>query len=195
VVEPADARGGAVVSWLASGQRTVASDPGDVRWIDDRLANTAWLSGADWLHLSGHLLLRAPDPSVVISAAKAARRVGVPVAVDMASAAMIQTYGVPVFRDLIASIAPRVVFGTEGEWDVVGGWSAALSPDAVVKGGRLGSTFISLGVHTSLGVVPGPVVDVTGAGDALAAGYFVGGPQRAMAAAARCVSATGAQPP
>ena len=193
--DPMDARGGAVVSWFASGQRTLASDPGDLRWIDDRLANTSWLSGADWLHLSGYLLLRAPDPSVVIRAAQAARRVGVRVAVDMASAAMIETYGSRAFRALITSIAPRVVFGNEGEWDVVGGWSAAMSPDAVVKRGRFGSTFIGTGVPTSLRVVPGPVVDATGAGDALAAGYFVGGPQAAMAAAARCVSATGAQPP
>jgi len=51
------------------------------------------------------------------------------------------------------------------------------------------------GVQTSLGIVPGPVMDVTGAGDALAAGYFVGGPQMAMEAAARCISQVGAQPP
>jgi len=34
-----------------------------------------------------------------------------------------------------------------------------------------------------------------GAGDALAAGYFVGGPPMAMVAAARCIAQTGAQPP
>ena len=35
---------------------------------------------------------------------------------------------------------------------------------------------------------------MTGAGDALAAGYLVGGPDLAMAAAARCVAVRGAQP-
>jgi sugar/nucleoside kinase (ribokinase family) len=153
------------------------------------------LADANWLHLSGYLLLRAPDPAVVIRAAEAARQVGARVAVDLASAAMIEAYGADAFRALIASIAPTVVLGNEGEWDVVGGWSDTLSVDAVVKRGRLGSTFIVGGEQTSLGAVPGLVVDVTGAGDALAAGYFVGGPQVAMAAAARCVSATGAQPP
>jgi len=38
------------------------------------------------------------------------------------------------------------------------------------------------------------VVDATGAGDALAAGYLVGGPELAMAAAARCVARIGALP-
>jgi sugar/nucleoside kinase (ribokinase family) len=38
------------------------------------------------------------------------------------------------------------------------------------------------------------VVDVTGAGDALAAGYLVGGPDLAMETAARCVAHRGAQP-
>ena len=38
------------------------------------------------------------------------------------------------------------------------------------------------------------VVDTTGAGDALAAGYLVGGPQLAAEAAARCVAQLGAMP-
>ena len=40
----------------------------------------------------------------------------------------------------------------------------------------------------------GAVVDVTGAGDALAAGYLLGGPDLAMVAAGRCVARRGAQP-
>jgi sugar/nucleoside kinase (ribokinase family) len=38
------------------------------------------------------------------------------------------------------------------------------------------------------------VLDTTGAGDALAAGYLVGGPELAIGAAGRCVSAAGAMP-
>jgi len=193
--DPQDAHCGAVVSFITSGQRTLASDPGDLAWIDDRLADPSWLTGADWLHLSGYLLLRAPDPAVVIRAARAARKLGVRVAVDLASAAMIETYGALAFRSLVEKLDPTVVFGNEGEWDVVGGSPDQLSADAVVKRGSRGSTFVAGGLRTPSGVVPGSVVDVTGAGDALAAGYFVGGPQMAMAAAARCVAQTGAQPP
>ena len=38
------------------------------------------------------------------------------------------------------------------------------------------------------------VADTTGAGDALAAGYLIGGPQLAIDAAARCVQQVGAMP-
>jgi ribokinase len=192
--EPRDAHCGAVVSLVTSGTRTLASDPGDLSWIDDRLADPAWLAGADWLHISGYLLLRAPDPAVVIRAAEAARRAGLRVAVDLASAAMIGTYGAPALRALMERLESSVVFGNEGEWDVLGVSPGSLSADAVVKRGPNGSTFVVGGVPTSLEIVPGPLVDVTGAGDALAAGYFVGGPEMAMVAAARCVSQTGAQP-
>jgi sugar/nucleoside kinase (ribokinase family) len=41
---------------------------------------------------------------------------------------------------------------------------------------------------------PGEVVDATGAGDALAAGFLVGGPELAVEAAARCVGQLGAMP-
>jgi sugar/nucleoside kinase (ribokinase family) len=43
--------------------------------------------------------------------------------------------------------------------------------------------------------VPVPeVVDTTGAGDALAAGWIVGGPELALEAAARCVRRAGSMP-
>jgi ribokinase len=42
--------------------------------------------------------------------------------------------------------------------------------------------------------VPGDVLDTTGAGDALAAGYPVGGAELAMEAAARCVANLGTMP-
>ena len=41
---------------------------------------------------------------------------------------------------------------------------------------------------------PAEVVDTTGAGDALAAGFLVGGPELAAEAAARCVAKLGAMP-
>lgn len=192
--EPRDGRSGTVVSLVSSGTRSLASDPGDLEWIDDRLADSSWLAGADWLHLSGYLLLRAPDPQVVIRAASAARRVGVRVAIDLASASMIETYGAPAFWALVEQLHPTVVLGNEAEWEVVAVPPGSVSFEAVVKRGPRGASFIVGGVQTSLEVLPGPVVDATGAGDALAAGYFVGGPEMAMTSAARCVSQIGAQP-
>ncbi|HYO17613.1 MAG TPA: carbohydrate kinase family protein [Dermatophilaceae bacterium] len=189
------ARAGTVVSWVTAGRRTLASDPGDVAWINDRLAEPSWLAGADWLHLSGYLLLRALDPAVVIALARAARQRGARVAVDLASASMIETYGARAFRALVEALDPAVVFGNEGEWTVIGGPAGLPRADAVVKRGCRGATFEVGDAVTSLGIVPGAVVDVTGAGDALAAGYLLGGPAAAMDAAARCISQVGAQPP
>lgn len=194
--EPLDARCGAVVSFVTPGKRTLASDPGELGWIEGGLEDPAWLGGADWLHLSGYLLLRAPDPAVVIRVATAARQLGVRVSVDLSSAAMIKTYGTLAFRSLVRELHPVALFGNESEWDAVGARPEELSAEAVVKRGSLGATFVVGGVQTSQGVAPGSgsVVDVTGAGDALAAGYLLGGPQLAMVAAARCVGQRGAQP-
>jgi sugar/nucleoside kinase (ribokinase family) len=64
----------------------------------------------------------------------------------------------------------------------------------VVKRGALG-----LSVHTRAETLDHPaaeaeVVDTTGAGDALAAGFLLGGAETGLAAAARCVGKMGAVP-
>jgi sugar/nucleoside kinase (ribokinase family) len=42
--------------------------------------------------------------------------------------------------------------------------------------------------------VPAEVVDATGAGDAFAAGYLLGGAELGLTAAARCIATMGAMP-
>ena len=60
----------------------------------------------------------------------------------------------------------------------------------VLKRGPHGARFGDV----ELPAVPAEVVDTTGAGDALAAGYLVGGPELALRAAARCVAQLGSMP-
>jgi sugar/nucleoside kinase (ribokinase family) len=63
----------------------------------------------------------------------------------------------------------------------------------VIKRGARGIRVV--GEHAAeLPAVPGEVVDATGAGDALAAGFLVGGPELAVEAAARCIAKLGAMP-
>jgi sugar/nucleoside kinase (ribokinase family) len=50
------------------------------------------------------------------------------------------------------------------------------------------------GERTEFPAVPAEVVDTTGAGDAFAAGYLVGGVELALETAARAVSSLGATP-
>jgi len=192
--EPLPGRSGAVVSMVTSGTRTMASDPGDVSWIGPGLAEPAWLAGAGWLHLSGYLLLRAPDPQVLLATGRSAQSLGVALSLDLASAGMILDYGSRRFADLVDRLRPALVLGNEGEWDALGLDPSAYPGVAVVKRGPAGMTVLTSGEPVDFACVPGPVVDVTGAGDALAAGYLVGGPELAIRAAAECVASLGAQP-
>ena len=80
-----------------------------------------------------------------------------------------------------------MVFGTEAEAALVGDIPGAemvvkLGPEGVRIGGRV------------YPAVPATPVDATGAGDAFAAGYLVGGVDLALQAAARAVSKMGAMP-
>jgi sugar/nucleoside kinase (ribokinase family) len=73
------------------------------------------------------------------------------------------------------------------------GAAYGLAPTAVVKRGARG--LLVLGEErVELPARDGDVVDATGAGDALAAGFLVGGPELGLEAAARCVAQVGAMP-
>lgn len=183
---------GAVVSMVADGTRSMASDPGDLGWLAD-LRPGPWLDGADWLFVSGYALLRAPDPQHLVRIAAAAREQGTSVAVDLASASMVARFGADAFASLCRSLQPSVVFANESEIAVTGNGFGAESV-LVVKRGGAGACFVVDGVPEERTPVEGAVVDVTGAGDALAAGYLLGGPDLAMVAAGRCVARRGAQP-
>ena len=187
-------RTGAVVSLLSPGARSMASDPGDLGWLDE-VRSGPWLEGADWLFVSGYTLLRTPDPRRVVETAAVARAHGTRIALDLSSAAMVAEFGADRFSDLCRSMRPSVVFATDAEWATSpGGFGAGGSTVLVLKHGRGGASFVIDGEVDDRAPVEGTVVDVTGAGDALAAGYLVGGVDLAMRAAARCVAQRGAQP-
>jgi ribokinase len=187
-------RMGAVLSLLQGGTRSMATDPGDLSWLDE-VRSGPWLEGADWLFVSGYALLRTPDPQRVVETVAVARAHGTRVAVDLASASMVFRFGAAAFSALCASLRPSVVFATDAEWATSpAAFGAGGTSVLVLKHGARGASFVIDGVADDRPVVPGPVVDVTGAGDALAAGFLVGGAELAMEAAARCVAHRGAQP-
>jgi ribokinase len=115
--------------------------------------------------------------------------------VDLSSASMVSRFGADHFSSLCQQLRPAAVFATDGEWTTsAGSFGAGGSAALVLKHGARGASFVVDGVVDERPVLSGPVVDVTGAGDALAAGYLLGGPDLAMTAAARCVAGRGAQP-
>ncbi len=89
------------------------------------------------------------------------------------------------------SIAPEIVFANEAEAELLGSLTA---PTVVVKRGARGSVVRRADGEVELPSLEVEVVDTTGAGDAFAAGFLLGGPDLAVDAAARCVAKMGAMP-
>ncbi len=123
-----------------------------------------WITSADVLHISGYTLLREPAAEAAIAAAGLARRV----TLDLASAHDIERFGRERFTELVRALRPQLVFANQAERAAV----PDLEVDWVIKLGADGAIFPE-GRFTAESAV---VVDATGAGDALAAGYLVGGP-------------------
>ena len=170
----------------------MASDRGVAPELSPDELDASWFADANVLHLSGYSLMRAPIDGAARRGAELARRAGALVSVDLSAWTRIRDYGASAFREQVERLGPDVVFANEAEWQMIGG-AYALARTAVVKRGARGITVLGE-QEAELPPVPGDVVDATGAGDALAAGFLVGGPQLAVETAARCVAKLGAMP-
>jgi ribokinase len=186
-------RNGIVVSLVGpDGDRTMASDRGVAPELAPDELDEDWLGDADVLHISGYSLMRSPVDATARRAAELARAAGARISVDLSAWTRIRQLGPALFRERVEKLAPDVVFANEAEWQIVGG-AYALAQTAVIKRGARGIRIV--GEHEAeLPPIPGEVVDATGAGDALAAGFLVGGPELAVETAARCVAKLGAMP-
>jgi sugar/nucleoside kinase (ribokinase family) len=178
-------RTGTVVSLVGvDGARTMASDRGVSPDFRADELDPAWLDGCAHLHLPGYSLLRTPIDGAALRAAELAPRVSV----DLSSWSAIRDFGPARFRERLEALQPAIVFANEDEERIIGG--PLEGTEWVLKRGPLGARFGAV----ELPAVPAEAVDTTGAGDALAAGYLVGGPDLALAAAARCVAQLGSMP-
>ena len=182
---------GVVVSMVgADGERSMASDRGVAPEFRPDELDPAWLA-CDVLHLSGYALLREPI-------SESSRELGAQVSVDVAAWTEIRSFGPVRFRELLDAVAPDVLFATEAEWEMLGGAYLA-APTGVIKRGARGCVVVTEDARLDLSPVDASVVDTTGAGDALAAGFLLGGSledaaRRGLEAAARCVANVGSLP-
>ena len=188
---PVDARANGVVVSLVGpdGDRTMASDRGVAPDLRPDELEDAWFGGCDRLHLPGYSLLATPLAEAALAAAE---RFPGPVSVDLSSWAAIRDFGPGRFRDRLAAVRAEVVFANEREAEALGGDLPA--PVRVLKRGARGFAVERDGEAVEVEAAAGLVVDATGAGDALVAGFLVGGPKLAREAAARCVAKLGAMP-
>src|SRR3954468_12389207 len=190
---PVEGRNGVVVSLVGpDGSRTMISDRGVAPELRAEELDMGWFRGCNWLHIAGYSLFRGPIDEAAAKAAGAIRALGGRLSVDLSSASAIEAFGPERLVDRLALLGPDVVFANEDEQQALG----ATVPGAV--------TVLKRGAH---GIVvrgedadafparPADVVDSTGAGDALAAGFLVGGAELALETAARCVGQLGAMPP
>jgi ribokinase len=191
VVGPAAGRNGIVCILVSpTGERSMAPDPGAAAELGEEEIEPRWLDGCDHLFVSGYALFREKARAAARRAIELGRERGSAVSVDLSSWSALQEAGAESIRRLLLELRPDVIFANEAEERALGGpledtvW--------ILKRGERGCSFD--GVERE----PEPVdhvVDTTGAGDALAAGWIVGGPDLAMQAAARCVQRWGAMPP
>ena len=187
-------RNGVVVSIVGkTGERAMASDRGVAPKLSADELEAAWFEGCTHLHLSGYSLMSSPIDDAAQRAVGVARSGGAAISADLASRRVIADYGPKRLRELLQALAPELVFANEEEREEIGP-AAATEATWIVKRGAAGCLIERGGERSEFPAVPADVVDTTGAGDAFAAGYLVGGVELALETAARCVSQLGATP-
>jgi ribokinase len=183
-----EGRTGTVVSLSDGGSsRSMLTDRGVGPKLSAADVQARWLDDCTWLHLPVYSLLSDPVSGAALAAAEAARQRGGQLSVDLSSTAALTQYGVSRFARLMERLRPDLGLGTEAEAALVGDVACGevvtkLGPAGVRAGGRV------------YPAVATEAVDATGAGDAFAAGYLLGGITLGLAAAGRAVATMGAMP-
>jgi ribokinase len=202
---------GAMLVVTEAGERTFVADPGANLGLAEAEVVGA-LAGAGAVFVSGYPLLRAPTRAAALAAAAGAGRVGAPAVVDAASWPLLGGgAGEPVLE---AAALTGTLLANREEAAALAGLPDP-GPAGTALAARVGTVVVKCGPAGALvcagdgppRAVPAPaaeVVDVTGAGDAFAAGYLLA---RAVGAdpveaagsgaalAARAVATRGAWPP
>ena len=189
IVGPVGGRNGTICSLVSpSGERSMASDRGTARELAARgsRARVARVRPPPRLRVRAHGRARA---GAALARRRARARGGRPrQRRPRRPGARSATVASRRSAKRFAPSAPDVVFANEDEERVVGRTRRRAC------GSSLAARAAARSTATSAWPLPVGRVDSTGAGDALAAGWIVGGPDLALEAAARCVRQLGAMP-
>jgi len=196
VLGPVDVgKTGTIASFATpDGKRSMASDRGLVAGFATAELDPTWFAGCSWLHISGYSLFGDDDGGeMALSAASVVHAGGAKVSVDLSAATLVESIGRAEASRRVLATGASIVFANEAELQAAGVLEV---PTVVVKRGAAGCRVIERGISRELPAIGGAVVrDTTGAGDAFAAGWIVGGPELALRAAYECVGHEGAMPP
>ncbi|MBO4206667.1 ribokinase [Micromonospora echinofusca] len=209
-----DAPTGTVIVLAAAGERTMVTERGANLRLSaaDVDAALAGAPDARHLHLSAYPLLDAASRGAGLRALAAARERGLTTSVDAASAVPLRRVGAAAFLgwvrdvDLLLANADEASVLADGADPVAQARALArVAHRVVVKRGGAGAVWADrAGTVVKVAARPVEVVDVTGAGDAFAAGLlaaWAGGAAPAVALeragdlGAVAVATVGARPP
>lgn len=188
-----EGRTGTVVLLVdAEGERTMFPDRGasaELAGVDP-----AWLDGVAWLHAPSYGFEREPMRGELLRLAALARDGRARTSLDASSTGLLAGLGVDAALELVRAFAPDVLFANEDEAALLrlaggGALAASVARTVVVKHGPLPTDVIVHGELAARVDVPpvSGIRDLTGAGDAFAAGYLAA-TLAGVDAAAACVA-------
>lgn len=166
-----------VVSLAANGERSFLTDRGTADSLRWQPTLPALLKSTDALHLPAYSLLKKPLAETCLRAARAARKAGAWVSVDLASRRPLLAGGSVAARATIAAVAADVLFANRGEAAALVGprnlrQLLELAPIVVIKAGAAGCTVYWGEVEMEIAARPFKATDTTGAGDGFDAGFL-----------------------
>ncbi|GAA4367283.1 carbohydrate kinase family protein [Agromyces bauzanensis] len=196
-VQRAGSTGAVVLLVATDGEGTMFPDRGASAELSE--VDAAWLDGLAWLHAPAYGFEREPMRGELLRLAALARGAGAQTSLDASSTGLIAGLGVEAAHELLRAFAPDVLFANEDEAALLGlagggALAASVARTVVVKHGPLPTDVITGGELVARVDVPpvSGIRDLTGAGDAFAAGFLaatLGGADVAAACATGHASA------
>lgn len=156
-------------------ERTMLTDRGASVDLDE--PDPTWLHGVDQLHVPLYSLVAGALATTSRTLIGWAQEREIPLSIDVSATSAIDALGVEVVHDLLAELAPSVVFANEAEAELLGRGGVPESLAAAVfvekRGSRPARVFAGSGPVEVPAPELGPLDDTTGAGDAFAAGFLL----------------------